>query len=329
MDLIVFERTVSLPMRLTHVFSPAAARAGSNLARAQATSFEAIRRAWLYTQAVRPDIQVDFVTPVHDADRAAVPALASLAPRLARRLENVTSIRPVRGLPLMGDVFQVGAAAARGEFIIYTNVDIAPMPSFYEIVARLLQDHPGFAIARRILTSEPMEAGELAQMYAQLGRRSFGLDTFVCPREVALTIDLGHVAVGLPCVEFAAMGAIDAACGFRAQIYRYLHANFHHGVDRVWKKDEALCDWNREQARRVLDDLVAAHAPVPPRSVLATVHHYAHDRRPPKRRLVERLMLSLGLQRRYPEPFDVTPDPLEGRGRGRELLNEVTGEGVV
>ena len=46
MDLIVFERTVSLPMRLTHVFSPAAARAGSNLARAQATSFEAIRRAW-------------------------------------------------------------------------------------------------------------------------------------------------------------------------------------------------------------------------------------------------------------------------------------------
>lgn len=311
------------------MLSPAHAPSGSNLARAQATAFEAIRRAVLYTRAVCPEIQVDVVTPVHDVDRPAVPTVSDAAPRLARNLLDVTDIRPARPLPLIGDVLRAGVQAGRGEVIIYTNVDISPMPGFYELVVRLLRDHPGFAIARRILTSEPMDPAELPTMYAQLGRRSFGLDTFVCPREVASAIDLGEVAIGLPCVEFAVMGAIDAACGFRAEIYRYLHANFHHGIDRVWKKYQALGDWNRQRACALLDRLMHAHAPVPPRSVLATCFHCAHDRRPPRRARLERLMISLGLRKRYPEPFDLVPDPLVGNGFGRMPLNEITGEGVA
>ena len=251
-------------MRLTHVFNPVNAPSESDLGRAQAMALESMRRAIAYTRLVRPEIEIELVAAVHDADRPAVPPGVAAVGRLTRSLLDATEIRPAKPLPLIGDVYRVALEQGTGEHVIYSNMDIGFQPYFYELVADLLRAHPAMGITRRTIDKAFVEPAAIARAMGSAGAAYGGVDVFVCPRADIGLFNLEASVIGLPTVEYGLLAAMDAACGFRAVVHTDLHAVFHHGDDRAWKAVRALCDYNDAQQHRIMQGLLKRHSTWPP-----------------------------------------------------------------
>jgi hypothetical protein len=293
-------------MKLTHVLNPVAAKPGSNLARCQAVCFESIRRAMAYTRAVCPKVEVEVVCAVYAEDEPAVPEFCAAKGGLERSLVDVCQVRPARKLPLVGDIYRVALERGTGDAVIYTNVDIGLQPFFYELVAHLLQTQcPALGITRRNIAEEPIDPAQMCLMMSQVGERFQGMDTFVCPRSHIREFDLGEVVIGLPTVEYAVLGNIDAACGFGCKLFKHLHANFHHGNEQVWRVDQRFCDFNDAQTTGVLTRLKARHPGFPPHCLFDWFQAKFLKQRPRAKGLKGRVMDLLGLRKRHPEPFDI------------------------
>ncbi len=297
-------------MLFTQVLNPVAAAPTSWLAKTQAVSAEATRRALAYTAATAPEISVEFVAAVYPEDEPAVPEFVSRTARLDRSLLDLTDAEPRRKLPLIADILRIGHDLGSGDWLIYANSDIAPQPHFYTLLPRLLERHPGgVGICRRNIDKRTIEVVDLPLMYAQGGQRHYGIDTFVFPRASFPSFDLGEVVIALPLIEYAILANMDAASGFRAALFKHLHATFHHGDDRVWNAQDALCRHNAEQVRAVCERLVARHPNFPADGLFDWMQAKCRDVRPKVKCFPHKQLRALYPGKRLPEPFKVLEDP--------------------
>ena len=157
---------------------------------------------------------------------------------MTRSVLDAGDFQKPRKLPLLTDLIARAVDAAEeveAEFIIYTNVDIAPMPDFYLAVAALLdQGCDAFTINRRTLKKDwPGGVGDLPLMRAQVGEVHPGRDCFVFNREAGRGYDLG-----LACIGAQYVGKVLSA-NMLCQASNYadfedLHLTFHLGADRSW-----------------------------------------------------------------------------------------------
>lgn len=293
-------------MRLTHVINPVTCPADSDLGRAQRIALASIDRAVQYTRALCPGLEVELVAAVHDQDRPAVPAGVASVGRLTRSLLDATIIRPAKALPLIGDIYQIAATLGTGDYVIYSNADIGFTPSFYEIAARLLRDHPAFGITRRNIDKEMTDVEDLPIAAAAAGEPFGGVDVFVSPRDQCADYDLQAAVIGLPTVEYGLLAAIDAASGFKAMIHDDLCCAFHHGNDKVWSSGrsathQALCDFNDDQTRRILLQLEQRHPQMPTGSLAAFFAAKMRQRGAKNNGLWRKLLHKLG-KRALPQP---------------------------
>lgn len=295
--------------RITHVLNPFNARPGSATALAQTAAFASFERAITYTRHLAPDIELEFVCACYPEDEPAIPAFCTHRATLERSLLDVTDAEPRRKLPLIADIVRAGVELGTGDTLVYTNSDIGLQPFFYELVARLLRDHPGFGICRRNIDERTTDPADLAIMQAQGGQRHYGIDTFVCPRAHAAGFDLGDIAIALPTIEYALLANIDAACGFKACVYKHLHATFHHGGDGPWSGQDELCAFNLAQTKAVAERLVQAHPRFRAGSLFDWMQAKLRDERRPKvKRPWHKLMDAMTPGPKHPEPFRVPPN---------------------
>jgi hypothetical protein len=302
------------PVLLVHVVNPFLAPAGSKPQRMQAVTWEAIRRA-LHGAAMAPGLRVELLAAVFPQDRPAA-ARAHAAVELSRSLLDATDIRPARMLPLIGEILGRASEHAlerdAGAWVVYTNMDICPQPYFYELVARLASESgaigggngsngsagAGFAVTRRNVDERTLDPSDVSLMAADVGERSYGLDTFAFPARAGLGFALHDVAVGLPFIDEAVMGNIDAAGGFRGRVHKQLHATFHLGNDLDWKRNEALCEFNRRQAAACFRTLVERHPGFPAGSHFDRMQGTILERTPRCKTPWGRVRQSLGIDRR-------------------------------
>lgn len=300
-------------MRLVHVINPFNAPAGSPTHAALHAAHASIDLA--ARLAREQGIDLEIVAAIMPEDRASVPAFANRAVELTRALPDVVDIRPCRPLPLITDILRAGLADTPGDatdddpIIVYTNSDIGVTPTFYPLLARLARDTTTFGIRRRNIDPAITDPAELALMLAQIGADHEGTDLFALPATAVRSLDVGHVAIGLPGIEHAVLCAADAHAGFTAKNYRNLHATFHHGDDRVWTADDELSAWNIAECRRIVTDLARAHPHFPAGSVFDTEQAKLDVMKPKAKSPVAKLQKALGLapDRRWAEPFAKPP----------------------
>lgn len=242
-----------LARRLLHLINPVAAPPGSDLAAAQPVTFAALADSRWHGATLGLEIFQCAVGYAEDAPM--FPTEFRRLPELTRSVLDMGRFQRPRKLPLIADLVARAVEAADAlevETIIYTNVDIAPMPDFYPAINALLsQGYDAFSVARRTLAKDwPGGVDDLPLMRAQVGAPHPGRDCFVFHREAARRFDLGLACIGTtPVGKVLAANLLCHASNYAD--FKDLHLTFHLGEDRAWLAAD-LDDYAAHNRRELL-----------------------------------------------------------------------------
>jgi len=236
---------------LAHIINPVIAKPGSDLFLAQPVTFETMRAARNFSLG---SIEVRQLTAQYPEDRAIVPQDFECTPDLERSILDIRRFPVQRKLPLMKDILDRLYYHSSSEYLLYSNVDIALQPYFYQTVLKITeQGYDAFVINRRTIPAKYQSLDQIPLMHAELGKKHPGWDCFVFKRTLYELFDLGTACIGTGWM--GRLLIINMAClASQFRIFADLHLTFHVGNEQSWKSDvynEYLIH-NRDECRKVL-----------------------------------------------------------------------------
>jgi|GEM_PF-778732 len=226
-------------IRILHIVNPVAAKPESDLAVAQPVTFAAMTTARSWAESRDPAVQVRLAAAGYPEDAAVVPDGFDMLPDLQRSAMDVRTFQKARKLPVLWDILERGRDAAAdsdtpAEWLIYTNVDIAPMPHFYLLVAALVRKgYDAAIINRRTIPDTYTSPGDLPFMYTAIGKSHPGLDCFVFRRTLMDRFVPSRACIGAGFVMRSLLFNLVATTG-KMVVLTDAHATFHIGDDRAW-----------------------------------------------------------------------------------------------
>jgi hypothetical protein len=236
-----------------HIINPYSNPGNGEWQLAQQVTFATLLRA---QKEAEGRVEVRLFTTQFKEDRTIVPGGFTLLRDLDRSVTDIAAFRRERRLPLLGDILSRLYESTDAEYLVYTNADIALMPSFYLAVdAMIAKGYDAIVINRRCISSRYSSPEQLPEMYAEAGTMHTGYDTFVLHRSLFEKIDLGHLCIGIPFNDTALIHHLYAfAKNFRLCTEK--HLTFHLGQELI--KDWGDPDYyahNRREFMRVLSRL--------------------------------------------------------------------------
>ena len=239
-------------MKFAHVLNPVRVEPSSDLFVAQPITFESMRVA---RENAEPEVDVELCAVFYPEDADHVPAGFRRLRTLDRSVLDLGKFELQRKYPLLVDILgRLAEAVPSADYLIYTNVDIALMPTFYTDVADLIaQGYDALTITRRTIPKKYTNPSELPLMYAEPGEPHPGHDCFIFKREALAQYDLGNICIGVHWIGRALeLNQICTAKRYAAVKDR--HMTFHLGDDRPWRDDRLrdFANFNQAELRRIL-----------------------------------------------------------------------------
>jgi hypothetical protein len=239
-------------LRLTHIINPVNIGPESDLYLAQPVTFASLFNALDFS---RNDIQVNLITTQFAEDHSIVPDSFIKTDDLNRSVLDLGEFKHPRKLPLIRDILDRAYLYDNSaDYIIYSNVDIAVMPFFYQFISsKINAGYDGLIINRRTISKDFASVEELPLMYSQIGETHPGYDCFVFKRSV-----YGKFVLENGCIGANWIGRILYAnllvFSSRLFIEDKGHVTFHLGEDGAWLNgnfdDYDL--FNKKQAYQVI-----------------------------------------------------------------------------
>jgi hypothetical protein len=239
-------------MHIRHVVNTIGPSARPDLLDAQRLTLSTMERA---IRSTSPEIEIEVVGVRFPDEGLPAPWLVD-GWTLDRSVADLGTFTNGRRLPLLADLLD---PLASGEFDlgVFTNIDIALQPHFYDLVAEIHENgHDAFTINRRTVHSK-WGRNSAAWLASQTGVPHPGHDCFVFTPEVLKGVDVDDLCIGAP---FVARGLIyNLILG--AQNFRQfvdLNATFHVGDDRMWtgRKHHEYASHNGRAFTRVVSKLI-------------------------------------------------------------------------
>ena len=169
--------------------------------------------------------------------------------KLSNLEKSVLDVNPLlksKKLPLIKDVLNKIYEIDNCDYCIFSNVDIALMPHFYDYVFQSIdKGHDAIVINRRRLTSDYKSIDELSFMYSDLGKSHPGFDCFIFKKELLDFFILDDICVGISFLEAALIHNIFSF----AKNPLYIpdaHLTFHLGMDVLVERNNAFYGHNRK-----------------------------------------------------------------------------------
>jgi len=216
----------------THILNAFNAPPGSEHAVAAKLTWSTLRVA--HQHARDRGIPVQLRAVISPGDEDAVQEPTSSVRYLDRTIQDLVRLRPFRPLPLVQDIFEVGAKDCFSSHIIFSNIDIFVRPEFYVSVRDLIQSRLGldspFAITRIDLDLERLEQNRLNVT----GTYGYGYDCFVIPTNLIRQLDLGTCCIGAPHFDQLLYAELDLLSGHRIKTIADQQLTFHLGHRKVW-----------------------------------------------------------------------------------------------
>lgn len=263
---------MSAPISFSHIVNPFPAPPDSEHGRASAITFASLRSAVAHAADAGIDVEVRAV--VLPGDERAAEAPAVLAPKLTRTVKDLHRLRPERPLPLIADLLQKGVEGARGNYAIFTNMDIAVQPNFYAELRRLILERFGigmpFIVYRRNIDQRFTSPEELPEMYLAEGTLAYGQDCFVFPVEYVSRLDLGECCIGTGHFDDLLFMSLDALSGFRAGRVDDVLLTFHIGNEIGWTRHMDHIEHNLRESVSAIARMRQRYA-IPADSVFARI----------------------------------------------------------
>jgi hypothetical protein len=248
---------------IAHIVNPVVVSEPSDLVVAQPITFATMRAA---REHARGRVNVELYSAQYAKDTELVPDDVTATRDLDRSVLDVGTFPIPRELPLLRDILDRLYDATQAELLVYTNVDIALLPHFYLVVARLVEHgYDAFIINRRTVTTTHHGIDDVPLMAAEVGRPHPGLDCFVFRRSAYPRYFLGDVCVGAGGVGWALMYNLRRHAA-KFEIFEDYHVTFHLGDSQVWRS-EASRPYARHNARQ--NRRICRHYREDPRAVAA------------------------------------------------------------
>lgn len=221
---------------IAHIIEPVIADSTSDLVIAQPITFETMHKA---KEFARGTVNVELLaTQFHDETQIPLPASFTRTHDLMRSIIDIHSFRKSKKLALIKDILDTLYEATSADYMIYTNVDIALMPSFYCAVARIIRmGYDAFVINRRTITDSYSSIEQIPLMYTEIGQSHKGYDCFVFKRELYPRFKLGNICIGTAWIGRALLANM-VAYSKRFKEFRDLHLTFHIGDPCTWRNEE-------------------------------------------------------------------------------------------
>ncbi|MEX2627093.1 MAG: hypothetical protein WD225_09415 [Ilumatobacteraceae bacterium] len=221
-------------------------------------TLESIRRAVDYTRNVQPGVSIEVISARFEDEPLPADWLSD-AP-VTRSVLEVADLAPPRRLPLLADVLNGLGDPSEHDIAIFSNIDIAVQPFFYELIASTYSaGTDGFVINRR--TVHPaFGATSIAALQSQVGVAHPGHDCFVFASTVRSAFTVFDVCLGAPHVGRALFWNLELNSR-RFREFIDLHATFHLGDDRPWRSGRFMsyAAHNRQHALNTCAALIDRH----------------------------------------------------------------------
>lgn len=239
----------------------------------QSVTYAAMHRARDFGSHDKP--RVEFLGAVFPGDEGYASEHFDRTFQLHRSANHVKTFGTERPLPLLFDILG-GAADAAGDFVVFTNVDICPVPHFYQSIEALLNcGFDALVINRRTITGWAVEAGLIDLMAMDAGRPHEGYDCFVFRREAIARFVANNAVVGTGGVMQSLIYNL-VATSQRLLFLGDVHLTYHLGDDKVWSaahlRDYIEHNWT--EAISLLHQLASAN----PSRFRDFCHNFPHSR---------------------------------------------------
>jgi len=223
----------------------------------QKVTYAAMRRASQVAKA--SGIDVAFLGAVFPADELYAAQHFDRTFHLKRASRDLKSFGTERALPLLFDIL-TGAANCDADYVIFTNVDICPVPHFYCTVDALLaRGCDALVINRRILEGWPADPDLVDLMAADPGSPHRGYDCFVFRRAALTRFVANNAIVGAGGVMQSLIYNL-VATSQRLLFLGDVHLTWHLGDEHPWKASHLrdYIEHNWTEAITTLRTLAAA-----------------------------------------------------------------------
>src|SRR5262249_35071743 len=142
---------------------------------------------------------------VYEEDELSIPGGFKSGIYLQKSIRDIAGFEQKKKLPFVSEVLKCAFDSSQADCFIYTNMDIALMPFFYEFVFYQLStdENRALIINRRRLPSLGKENGQWTNFYSEIGLKHPGFDCFVFKRDLVKQFDFGEICIGVPFFEVA------------------------------------------------------------------------------------------------------------------------------
>lgn len=221
---------------LAHIIHPVITDNSSDLKIAQPVTFETMKAASEFAGGV---VMVRlYAIQYNDEDSIPLPENFIRVRGLNRSISDVNVFKKKRKLALIKDILDTLYEASTAEYFIYTNVDIALQPFFYQTVSSMITlGYDAFVINRRTIPGHYQHTKDIPLMYAEIGESHRGYDCFVFRKDIYPLFKLGTICIGTAWIGRALLANMVAyANKFRE--FRDAHLTFHIGDSMQWRQEE-------------------------------------------------------------------------------------------
>jgi hypothetical protein len=246
-------------LKIAHIIHPVIVNPSSDLVVAQPITFETMRIAREFAEGT---VEVTLLAvQYHDEDRVPLPGSFTRAPDLKRAVADIKEFKEKRKLALIKDILDALYENSKADYLIYTNVDIALQPYFYQVVSDIIhQGYDAFVINRRSIPATYSRLDEIPLMWAEAGKKHPGFDCFVFRRKLYKKLELGQICIGTTKIGVTVITNLICKAK-KFNLFEDLHLTFHIGEVREWQ-DERFKDYvehNEREALRILSKLMKSY----------------------------------------------------------------------
>jgi hypothetical protein len=231
---------------LVHVVNPFTQSEGS-YARIQHLTLTAMECAAAFdTRGVRK------IAVTKPEDRDVAPASFLCAKHLDRTVLDLGSFKVRRPLPLLFDVLDRGVAYAEADdYVIYTNIDICPLPQFYMAIRDLicLGGLDAISITRRSISDLAEFRDYPALAASEIGSNHPGFDCLIFRASLYPSFLRCNACIGVPLVARALLYNMIASSR-RMLIVKNAHLTYHFGDERAWR-EKSFADYFRHNVGEI------------------------------------------------------------------------------
>ena len=231
-------------LKIAHIINPVKVPESNELYIAQPITFQSIINAKNFSNYKE---NIEIYTVQFEEDKSIIPQEFQQLSNLSRSVLDVNTNLQKRKLPLISDIFDKFKEVNGADFLLFTNVDIAVMPAFYDSLFHYIeQGHDVVVINRRRISREYKSVKELPLMYADLGKSHPGFDCFLIHKNLLNKLILGNICVGISFLETTLVHNLFSFAE-KPLFVPDAHLTFHIGMEVLVPRKNVFYNHNKEE----------------------------------------------------------------------------------